>query len=128
MKYSVHNPMQGGFDYYEGPDVTAINNDQPTPVFDSSIRTKLGIPASLAGRPLPTDAVLKGHGPTAQGSVSSGMRGTWGSSTRGGGIPSGIGLGDFSSPSTLQAVVGLGMIVGAFYLMVHVGKRSRVHG
>lgn len=125
MKYSVHNPMRGGFDYYEGPDVTPINDDQPTPVFGASIRTKLGIPASLAGRPLPPDAVLRGHGATAHGAVSSGTRGTWGSTaTRSGRNPSGIGLGDFSSPSTLQTVVGLGMIAAAFYFMVKIGKET----
>jgi len=129
MRYSVHNPILGGFDYYDGPDVTAINNDQPTPVFDSSLRTKLGIPASVAGRPLPPDASLRGHGATAQGAVSSGQRGVWKSTAARSGVnPSGISLGDFSTPSSLQAVVGLGILIGTFYLIVQVGKRSRAHG
>ncbi|MFA4971448.1 MAG: hypothetical protein WC683_02460 [bacterium] len=129
MRYSVHNVMRGGFDYYDGPDVTPINDDQPTPSFDSSIRTPLGIPASLAGRPLPPNASIRGHGATAQGAVSSGKRGSWSTTAaRNGGMPSGIGaaLGlDDSTSRMLQAVVGIVGFAGIFYLITRFGDRER---
>ena len=132
MRYSVHNVFRGGFDYYDGPDVTPINDDQPTPAFDSSIRTQLGIPASLAGRPLPANASIRGHGPTAQGAVSSGKRGSWSNTAaRSAAIPSGIGaaLGlDESTGRLLQAAVGIAGFVGIFYLITFFSDKERKRG
>lgn len=70
MIYSVHNPYQGGFDYYEAPDKTPINDDHPTPSFRGE--SKLGVAATRAARPLPKEARLVGHGDLPKGSISSG--------------------------------------------------------
>jgi hypothetical protein len=75
MIMSVHNPFQGGFDYYQVPDVTPINNDHPTPSYGK--QSAIGVPAIRAGRPLPDGAVLVGHGDVPVGMMSSGEPGEW---------------------------------------------------
>ena len=90
MIYSVHNPVTGAFEYWQGPPDIPINNDLPTPRWNQTIATKLGIPASLAARPLPAGSVRAGAGTLPKGMISSGTRGEW-VGTKKGQLPSGMG-------------------------------------
>lgn len=125
MKLSVHNPIRGGFDYYEAPDTVPINDDHATPEL-SKFRTKIGVPATLAGRPLPKIARKVGHGDVPVGSVSSGNVGSW-SSKLAAAIPSGIGLGLFEGipcPNGQEGAL-LGAVVGT---VVHMGSGKNDKG
>lgn len=87
MIYSVHNPVTGLFDYYEGGTDTPINDDLPTPQLRG---LAIGVAASVAGRPLPASSRKVGSGVLPVGSVSSGKPGAW-RGTQKTGIPSGLG-------------------------------------
>ena len=119
MRFSVRNKFKGGFDYYDGPDTVPINDDHPAPRL-SSKRTKVGVPATQAGRPLPAGFRPAGHGQFPIGSISSGQTGKWSS---GGGLPSGLGqmFADVPCPNRREAAV-LGVALGA---IVHLGTGSR---
>lgn len=109
MIYSVHNPFTGVFDYFEaGPDVP-INDDLPTPRWGNDITTKLGVPSSLAGRPLPPGALKVGSGPLPQGLISSGRPGVW-RGTQKGELPSGMGslAAVGTQPLTIACLAGAG--------------------
>lgn len=109
MIYSVHDPYTGQFRYFEaGPEV-AINNDLPTPQFDAAIRTKIGVPASEAARPLPSGARQVGTGALPVGSMSSGRAGLWQGTAKGSGIPSGLG----AFQPNLQGFGVMTLLVGA---------------
>jgi len=114
----VHNPMRGGFDYYEAPDSNAINDDMPTPRYPSQLVTKLGVPASMAGRPLPPGAVQRGHGDLPKGSISTGQPGLW-TGTKKSEIPSG--LGEYISTARIdtQLLLGLALFAGAAVVGYH---------
>ena len=111
MRYSVHNPVTGAFEYFEGGPGVAINDDLPTPKYDASVRTKIGIPSSVAGRPLPPNARRVGSGKLPVGLISTGRVGVW-SGTKKGSVPSGIGalgaLGD-ATDTALAAVGWVGL-------------------
>lgn len=121
MKFSVHNKFKGGFDYYDAPDTVPVNDDHPAPRL-APLRTKLGIPATRAGRPLPAGARAAGYGQFPIGSVSSGSPGRWGG---GGGLPSGLGLGSFNldipCPSQKEATV-VGAALGTILYLGFVGS------
>jgi hypothetical protein len=119
MKFSVHNKLKGGFDYYEAADTVPVNDDHPSPRL-ASHRTKMGVPATLAGRPLPKGARASGHGQYPVGSVSSGKPGSW---LGGSGLPSGLGLGgvDVPCPQPREAAV-VGVALGA---ILHIGTGSK---
>jgi len=101
MLYSVHNTVAGGFDYYDGPDQVAINDDLPTPKYSSAIETPIGIPASLAGRPLPPGSRPIGHGDLPKGSMSTGIPGIW-TGNKKSSLPSGMGA--YPSDSSTFAI------------------------
>lgn len=98
--YSVHDPYNGGFAYFKGGPEVAINDDLPTPSYDASIRTSIGIPASFAARPLPAGSVQVGTGALPVGSMSTGQKGMW-RATGKKGIPSGLGALDLSAAKLL---------------------------
>jgi len=75
--YSVHNGLDGGFQYYEVPSTTPINDDLPTPTYPKDLHTQIGVPASMAGRPMPPGAKPVGQGAVPLGAVSTGDIGTW---------------------------------------------------
>jgi hypothetical protein len=90
--YSVHNPVSGAFDYFEGGPATPINDDLPTPQFKGAGR--IGVAASSAARPLPPGSRKVGSGALPVGCISSGKPGLWKGTSKGG-APSGIaGVGD----------------------------------
>jgi hypothetical protein len=68
--YSVHDVYNGGFIYYQADDAVPTNNDQPMPVFESGVRTDIGVPATKAGRPLPKDAKPVGRGAIPIGRIA----------------------------------------------------------
>jgi hypothetical protein len=72
MRYSVFDQGRGDFAYYEAEDGIDINDDRPVPRFDPAIRTPIGIPSVLAGRPMPSGAKYVGRGVEAVGMVSTG--------------------------------------------------------
>lgn len=119
MRFSVRNKLKGGFDYYDGPDSVPVNDDHPSPRLRAH-RTKVGVPASRAGRPLPSGFKPVGHGQLPIGSISSGLPGSWGA---GGGLPSGLGgwSVDVPCPNNREAAV-LGVALGA---ILHVGTGSK---
>ena len=90
MIYSVHNPVRGGFDYFEAQPDVPLNDDLPTPRWGSDVKTKLGVPASLAARPLPPGAAPAGQGALPVGLISTGEQGQW-VGTKKGALPSGLG-------------------------------------
>lgn len=93
MIYSVHNPVSGVFEYFEAQPDVAINDDLPTPRWGSDVKTKLGVPSSLAARPLPPGARPRGSGMQPVGLMSTGREGLW-VGTKKGSLPSGLGLFD----------------------------------
>ena len=86
MIYSVHNPVTGLFDYFEGGPDTPLNDDLPTPQLP---RNRNGVAASAAGRPLPPGVRSAGSGVLPVGSISSGESGLWTGSGKTG-MPSGL--------------------------------------
>lgn len=110
MIYSVHDPVSGRFRYFEGGKDVAINDDLPTPRWDSSVRTKIGIPASMAARPLPPGSVQVGEGELPVGMMSSGRPGEW-SGTAKGLLPSGLGAFDSIRPVPVALLLGAGASV-----------------
>lgn len=88
MIYSVHNPVTGLFDYFEGGADTPINDDLPTPQLKAT--SSIGIAAISAGRPLPAASRRAGSGALPVGSICSGKPGRWRGTAKGG-IPSGLG-------------------------------------
>lgn len=108
--YSVHDPYNGGFAYFEGGPEVAINDDLPTPTYDSSLRTSIGIPASFAARPLPAGVKQIGTGALPVGSMSNGQTGMWRGTAKGK-IPSGLGTMDMSAGKLLP--IGLLLASGA---------------
>ena len=120
MIYSVHNPLNGGFIYYEAAPDVPLNDDLPTPRWGGGVRTKIGIAASVAARPLPPGASQVGSGTQPVGLISSGQAGLW-TGTSKGGIPSG--LGSFSSGgSVLPMTLSAGAGAAAIYAVVKPGK------
>ena len=67
MIYSCFDAKSGLYRYFQDGDQRAINADLPVPSFRSS--TKLGVPATEAGRPLPSGAVPAGSGWRARGMI-----------------------------------------------------------
>jgi hypothetical protein len=126
MRFSVHNKLRGGFDYYDAPDTVPVNDDHPAPRL-ARHRTKLGIPATRAGRPLPSGAHASGNGELPVGSISSGKAGSWGG---GGGLPSGLGLGlgsvDLPCPSQKEATIAGATL--ATILFLGLGQSGTVRG
>lgn len=108
MIYSVHDPVNGGFRYFEGGADVAINDDLPTPRYDASVRTPIGIPASLAARPLPPDARPTGSGALPVGSMSTGQPGLWKGTSKGT-VPSGLG----AVSLTPSGLLPIAFLVGA---------------
>ena len=116
MMYSVHNPIAGGFDYFDGPDQVPINDDMPTPKYGPAVETPIGIPATMAARPLPPGSTPMGHGTLPKGSISSGVPGVW-VGTKKVELPSGMGA-FTGETSTLAIGMVLFLAVGAaVYLM-----------
>ena len=118
MIYSVHNPVSGAFEYFEAPPDVAINDDLPTPRWGRDVKTKLGVPSSMAGRPLPAGAQPRGSGPQPVGLMSSGQQGLW-VGTKKGSLPSGLGLFDAGSRWPVMfagaaVAVFLGMVAWEF--------------
>lgn len=107
MIFSVHNPYTGAFDYFEGGPETALNDDLPTPELG---RSKVGVAASAAGRPLPPGARKVGSGQLPVGSVSSGKVGLWRSKAKGG-VPSGISGFTSTDPTYVKLAAALGAVV-----------------
>jgi hypothetical protein len=111
VKFSAYNKYRGGFDYYDVQDFVGINDDHPTPQL-SKLRTKVGVPATLAARPLPKKARYVGHGDIPIGSITSGKVGNW-TKILGGNVPSGMGsIPDFICPKPLTGGI-IGAILGA---------------
>jgi hypothetical protein len=69
MIYSLHDQVNGGFRYFEAPGTVPINDDQPTPAF--AAETALGVPSTLAGRPVPSGMKPAGKGLEARGIIIS---------------------------------------------------------
>ena len=69
MIHSVFDPVAGLWEHLECPDRIGVNDDHPTPVFPSGM--KLGIPSTIAARPLPQGCRRIGAGPHVRGTVSS---------------------------------------------------------
>lgn len=107
MIYSVHNPVSGAFEYFEAAPDVAINDDLPTPRWGKDVKTKLGVPSSLAARPLPPGAQPRGSGSQPKGLMSSGQEGQW-VGTKKGSLPSGLGL--FEEGSRWPAVFAGGAV------------------
>ena len=69
MIYSLHDQVNGGFRYFEAPGTVAINDDHATPSF--AMETPLGVPSTLAGRPVPSRSKPIGTGVEARGIIVS---------------------------------------------------------
>lgn len=69
MLYSVFRPEKGGYDYFETPELMAINADMPAPKLPSETNG-VGVPAMEAGRPLPSGAKPVGSGWHARGVIA----------------------------------------------------------
>jgi hypothetical protein len=67
MIFSLHDQVNGGFKYFEAPGTVPINDDHPTPSFASE--TALGVPSTLAGRPVPANMRPAGKGLEAKGII-----------------------------------------------------------
>ena len=67
MIYSCFDAETGLYKYFEDSRTKPINADLPVPSF--STKTKLGIAAIDAARPLPSDARFKGTGWHARGII-----------------------------------------------------------
>jgi hypothetical protein len=67
--YSLHDQVNGGFKYFEAPGSVGINDDHPTPAFRGE--TPLGVPSTLAGRPVPSRSRPVGRGQEARGIIVS---------------------------------------------------------
>jgi hypothetical protein len=106
MILSVRNKFKGGFDYFQAPDTVPINDDFPAFVANGT-KTRLGIPASVAARPLPPGASRIGHGNIPKGSICSGKTGAW----RQGGVASRL-VSGLSGFDTTQAT-GIGLVVAS---------------
>lgn len=120
MIYSVHNSYTGQFQYFEAAPDVAINDDLPTPRWGSDIKTPIGVPASLAARPLPPGARPVGSGALPVGLISNGEVGMW-QGTQKGLLPSG--LGSFDNASTFfPLVLAAGAGASAMYGL---GRRDR---
>jgi len=117
--YSVHNPFTGKFSYYEAKPDVAINDDLPTPRWGSDVTTKIGVPATLAARPLPSGAVPAGEGDLPVGLISSGEAGQW-VGTKKGALPSGLGAID-----TASKALPLFFIAGAGVSLIFAMKRQQ---
>lgn len=116
MLYSVHNPVAGGFDYYQAPDQVPLNDDLPTPQYGASITTAIGVPATEAARPLPQGSVKIGSGQFPKGSMSSGHPGVWFGNKK---IDLPSGMGDVSTePSKLAMGAVFILAIGVtFYFL-----------
>lgn len=114
MIYSVHDPIGGGFTYYEFADGIKTNDDQPIPSFEKSKVTVLGVSSLDAAVPLPPDAKPAGRGKLPKGKISSGKRGLEVSTRSGGVSPDGTaGLGFFEQSSPINwAVLAGSALVG----------------
>ena len=111
---SVFNSITGKFDYYQCSNLVAINNEYPTPRLHP--RESIGIAASIAGRPLPPEAVKVGEGTLPVGSISNGKRGTW-TSTQSGSKSDGIGFLNLEENNSKKVYFGIGFIVTIVYFM-----------
>lgn len=114
MIYSVHDPYTGQFKYFEAKPDVAINDDLPTPRWGADVRTKIGIPASMAARPLPPGAKAVGAGALPIGLMSNGLMGSW-QGTQKGVLPSGLGAFDGTASSALPAALLVGAGASAMY-------------
>lgn len=120
MIVSVHDETRGGFDYYEAAGSVPINDDFPTPEYNS-VKTELGVPASRAGRPMPAGARMVGHGPMARGTVSTGKPGLWLSSVARAGDPSG--MGDSETGTTMLGMFAILVAAGIMALVFSGGEK-----
>lgn len=118
MIYSVHDPIAGGFSYFEFEDGIETNDDQPLPEFPSSKVTPLGVSSLDAGVPLPPGSRLVGRGKLPKGKVSSGKIGLESRAKGGPSVsPDGTaGLGIFENATPTNWAVLVGSAVAAFFL------------
>jgi len=117
--YSCFDAKSGLYRYFQDGEQRAINADLPVPTFRNE--TKLGVPATEAGRPLPSGAVPAGSGWRARGMIvqcgsgGSGLSGLGdigpGGSTAMGLVVLGVGALLFMSDQPLSGalVAGLGL-------------------
>jgi hypothetical protein len=120
--YSVHNPVSGLFDYYEGGPDTPINDDLPTPRLKGG---PIGIAASEAARPLPPGSRRVGQGVLPVGSVSSGKTGLWRGNKKGS-LPSGMGSIGEVELTARNLAIGLAALGSVAVLGYLLSMRRRV--
>lgn len=92
MIFSRWNPNAGAYDYFESPGGPGLNDDLPTPALPPP--TKLGVPSTACGRPVPRGAAYVGAGELPQGVLTTPSR------------PEGlgeVGLSPFASPWVLAS-------------------------
>lgn len=68
MIFSRWNPHAGGYDYFDSPGGEALNDDLAVPSLPPA--TKLGVPSTSCGRPIPAGASHVGSGELAVGLVA----------------------------------------------------------
>ncbi len=71
MIYSCFDQPSGLYRYFEVDEQIPLNGDLPVPKWPAKVKTKIGVPGTLAGRPLPKSAKYVGTGWTARGIVAS---------------------------------------------------------
>lgn len=115
MIYSCFDDARGVYRYFQDGDNRPINADLPVPSFRS--RTKIGVPAIEAGRPLPSAAQPIGEGWHARGMV-----------VRCGSASSFSGLGAMPSSQVMWPLgaAGVGAAAGAMLYHKHPGIGAAV--
>jgi hypothetical protein len=101
MRYSV---WQGNrYAYFDAPG--ALEDGVFAPKAKLTSFNRIGVAPEEAARPLPSGAVLVGHGPTAQGLIA----------TR-----KGVGLGALADSSVVTLAIGIGI---AWLVWSHIGGK-----
>lgn len=108
MIYSCFDAPTGLYRYFETAEAKAINADLPVPSLPRAVG-RVGVPAILAGRPLPADARPAGTGWAARGIL---VRCDGGGALAGGDVASQI------QRFVLGATVVAALAAGGIYLLV----------
>lgn len=107
MLYSCFDAPRGEYKVFEDEKTHPANGDLPVPRLSALMAGSVGVPASDAGRPLPSDASYVGHAPNAQGLLVQCEGGV-----------SGFGLDEYTRSQKIFAVVVLSLAAyGAFKLV-----------
>ena len=112
MIYSCFDPSKGLYVYYETKESKPINADLSVPKLEADTGN-IGVPASIAGRELPSDAKKVGEGWHARGIVAEPRKSAL------------SGLGEFVAPPAWKWAVGLAL-VGVTLYAVDIFTKSKM--